>query len=422
MKKLHLSILILTVFYGYIYSQSCSSCRVSSFNYLKYSELDKAKEQSDFCITCEKAKTDPHIWYYRGMIYQSIHTSKDFKKLDANAADKAFESYKSALLLNFIDTALQHLNIINKPEDQMKLFTALNNQKTRYVDSEMLMDILQNQYPALANIFVNKGVEEYQTNKNYEKAYMYFKNSLFVSGMSMTIDTPVIYYCAIAAQKAKKFDDAKELFDVLIKLSYGANDKEKVRNYFFLADIYKSKGDTIKYIETLKKGIEKYPSESTPLVVELINYYLSANKSTEALNYLEIAIKNSPDNATYWFAQGSLYDANHKDTLKAIESYKKAIQLNPNYFEPNYNMGAMYFNDGAEMLNQANQINDDKKYREAKAKAEVKLKESLPYLEKAHEIQPADLPTMESLKNIYYRLGMLDKMEEIKKQIEAVKK
>lgn len=422
MKRLQLLILIFIATSGFVYSQSCSSCRVSSFNYLKYSELDKAKEQSDFCISCEKSKTDPRVWYYRGMIYQSIHTSKDFKKLDPDAADKAFEAYKSALIFNFVDPNLQKLDIVNNQADQMKFFTALNDMKTKYVDSEMLIDILTNQYPALANIFVNKGVEEYQNTKNYEKAYKYFENSLFVSGMSMRIDTPVIYYCALAAQKAKKFDEAKEMFEVLIKLNYGANDKEKSGNYFFLADTYKSKGDTVKYISTLKKGIEKYPVENNALVVELINYFLSTNKSTEALNYLELAIKNTPDNPTYWVVKGNLYDANLKDTVKAIECYKKAIELKPDYFEPNYNMGALYYNDYAEMISKANQITDDKKYKEAKAKADIRLKEALPYLEKAHEITPTDIPTLESLKSAYYRMGMLEKSDAIKKEIEALKK
>ncbi len=422
MKKLHLIILIFIATSGYIYSQSCSSCRVSSFNYLKYSELDKAKEQSDFCITCEKSKTDPRVWYYRGMIYQNIHTSKDFKTLDADAAEKAFEAYKSALVFNFVDPNLQKLDIVNNQADLIKFITALNDMKTKYVDSEMLVDILTNQYPALANIYVNKGVEEYQNTKNYEKAYKYFENSLFVSTMSMRIDTPVIYYCALSAQKAKKYDEAKEMFETLIKLEYGANIKEKSGNYFFLADVYKSKNDTTKYISTLKKGIEKYPTESTALVVELINYYLSTNKSIEALNYLELATKNTPENPTYWFAKGSLYDANLKDPIKAVECYKKSIELKPDYFDPNYNMGAMYYNDGAEMLNKANDITDDKKYKEAKAKAEAKLKEALPYLEKAHQITPTDLPTMESLKSAYYRVGMQDKSEAIKKEIEKIKK
>ncbi len=522
MKKIHLFTLLILFTSGYIYGQVCSSCRTSSFNYLNYGELDKAKEAIDFCITCEKSKTDPRVWFYRGMIYQGIQTSKEFGKLDPDAVDKAFEAYKLALLYNFVDPALQNLDIVNKQADQIKFFTALNDQKTKYINSEILEKILVNQFPALANSFVNKGVDEYQNKKDYEKAFKYFQYSLFVSGMSMTIDTPVIYYAALAAQKAKKYDESIELFKVVAQLNYGKDNKERAGNYYQLAETYKSKEDTAKYLETLKKGIDKYPADNTVLVVELINYYLTSNitnfkvtfndagnassqdngsnnwergipmkkggkavlsaqlikgldltlqiyfddkmvketscsganctanleaaiekdckvkysvstpksnvKAAEnskiAIDYLDLAIKNDSTNSTYWFAKGSMYDGNMKDPANAIICYKKAIQFKPDYFDANYNMGALYFNDGADLMNKANLIPADKvaDYKAAKAKADDKLKEALPFLEKAHSINIQDIPTMESLKNIYYRLGMTDKMEAIKKEIDAIKK
>jgi tetratricopeptide (TPR) repeat protein len=119
-----------------------------------------------------------------------------------------------------------------------------------------------------------------------------------------------------------------------------------------------------------------------------------------------------------------MYDGNMKDPVNAIICYKKAIQFRPEYFDANYNMGALYFNEGAELMNKANAIPADKvaDYKAAKAKADDKLKEALPFLEKAHAISPQDMPTMESLKNIYYRLAMTEKMEAIKKEIDAMKK
>ncbi len=68
-------LVVLLVTYN-VLAQSCGSCRVSSFNYYKYGELDKAKEMSDFCITCDKNAKDPRVWYYRGLIYQGIHIKK----------------------------------------------------------------------------------------------------------------------------------------------------------------------------------------------------------------------------------------------------------------------------------------------------------------------------------------------------------
>lgn len=422
MKKLFALTTLLIFCTSFIKAQSCSSCRVSSYNYYKYGELDKAKEMSDFCITCDKNSKDPRVWYYRGLIYEGIHLKKEFNNLDKDAVDKSFEAYKKALLFNFLDPSLQILDIENKQEDLLTFFKALMDKKTKYTDQEITMDIIMNQYPTLANIFVNKGIDAYQNTKDYEKALKYFKNSLFVSGMSGKIDTPVIYYAGLAANKAKKYDEAKEMFQTCTKLNYGADNKEKANNYFFLADVYRSKGDTIKFVETLKKGIEKYPKDNTILVVELINHYLATKQVSEAKNYLEIAIQNDPNNPTYHFALGTIHDSNDKNYDKAIECYKKAIELKSDVFDYHYNLGALFFNQAADLYNQANNEPDNKKYQAIKAQGDDKMKLALPYLEKAHELNPKDLPTMESLKNGYYRLQMNDKYDIIKKKIDEAKK
>jgi len=413
--------LILCLLFLSIIANAQPAKRVSAFNYLKYGELDQAKANIDEAIEHARTKTDPRTWWYRGLIYQSIHTSDNpnYKKLSSNASEIAFESYKNALLYNFTNPELQKLKLDDQI-DVIKFFTALNDKSTRYVDQELLIDILMNQFPPLSNIFVNRGVEAYQDEQNYKKAYELFSKSLFVSGMSMRIDTPVIYYSAIAAEKAGLHDEAKASFETLIRLDYGTNEVEKASNYYFLGNIFKAKGDTVKFLETYKKGIDKYPGNNSILVVELINFYLSNNQSQEALNYLELALQADPNNATYYFAKGSLYDNHYKDVVKAGEAYKKAIELDPNYFDANYNMGAIYFNEGVEIINKANDEKDMKKYQKMKAESDEKLKASLPFLEKAHEVNANDLPTMESLRNIYYRLGQIEKSEEMKKKIDAL--
>lgn len=422
MKKLFTLLTILSFSAGYIIAQSCSSCRVSSFNYYKYGELDKAKEMSDFCITCDKNSKDARVWYYRGLIYEGIHLKKEFNNLDSNAVAKSFDAYKKALLYNFLDPSLQTLDIENKQVDLLNFFKALMDQKTKYTDEEISADIIMNQFPTLANIFVNKGIDAYQNSKNYEKAFSYFKNSLFVSQMSGKIDTPVIYYAGLAANKAKKYDEAKDMFLTCTKLEYGVDNKEKANNYFFLADVYRQKNDTAKFVETLKKGIDKYPKDNTVLVVELINHYLSTKQVSAAKNYLDIAIQNDPNNPTYHYALGTIYDSNDKNYDKAVECYKKAIELKSDVFDYQYNLGALYFNQAADLYAQANKENDNKKYQDIKAKGDEKMKLAVPFLEKAHELNLKDLPTMESLKTAYYRLQLNDKYDKIKKEIDETKK
>lgn len=412
--------LVFTFLIYNLHSQNCANCRQSSLNYYKYEEYDKAKEYIDFCITCEKNKKDPRVWYYRGLIYQAIHVNKKYKHLDEEAAEKAFDAFKKALLFNFKNPELQALDLENKPEDLLKFIEAIRNTKTSYTDIEISIDILQNQYPVLANIFVNKGIESYQNKKEYEKALKYFQNSLFVSSLSGKVDTPVIYYAGLSAYKAKKFKEAKEFFQLAIKLNYGPTDEDKANLYYFTADTYKELADTQKYVETLKKGIEKFPLNNNTLVVELINYYLQTKQADKAKEYLELAIKNDPNNPVYYYALGTLYDANDKNFQKAEEMYLKSVSLNPNVFDYNYNLGALYFNKAVDLYALANEELDNEKYKKLKSEADEMIKKSIPYLEKAYELDPNNLPTLESLKTAYYRAGIMDKYEKVKEKIKSL--
>jgi len=103
---------------------------------------------------------------------------------------------------------------------------------------------------------------------------------------------------------------------------------------------------------------------------------------------------------------------------RAIESYKKAIELDDTNFNSYYNLGALYFNQGVNMANKALEIKDPDEYSAAVAKADEKFRESLPWLEKAHELNPDDVSTMETLKMLYYRLKMMDKHAEISEKLE----
>ena len=56
-----------------------------------------------------------------------------------------------------------------------------------------------------------------------------------------------------------------------------------------------------------------------------------------------------------WFSLGSVYD-NLDKTEMAAEAYLKAISIKGDYFDANYNLGAMYFNQAVEGINAANDM------------------------------------------------------------------
>ena len=97
----------------------------------------------------------------------------------------------------------------------------------------------------------------------------------------------------------------------------------------------------------------------------------------------------------------------------AEASYKKAIELKPDYFDALYNLGAMYHNNGVESLKKIEDITDNTLYTEEKKKADLKFGEAVPYLEKCREIDAKDMNTMIMMRNCYIRLSMEEKYNEM---------
>lgn len=415
MKKLTLALSLLFAI-STIYAQI--NKRVAAYNYMNSGEFDKAKEAIDACITHPKTMNDYKTWWYYGKIYQNISVVKKYQSLDENAAKKALEAYAKALSMNFKDPANQGLDFMNKEEDMIKFAQLLSDKDTKRLDDECFMDIIIAQFPSLANQFVNIGVTEYKDTKNYEKALEAFENSLFLSSMSMKLDTPIYYYAALASEKLEDYDKADTYYEIITRTGYGVSEKEKATMYYMQAKVKLAKKDTVAYIETLKKGIEKYPNGGAVLVPELVNYYLINKQSDKALDYLKLAIEKDPENATYHFAQGSLYD-DKKESDKAVESYKKAIELKPDYFDALYNLGAHYYNTAADIIDEANKLPADKmkEYDVMKKKADAEFANSIPYLEKAHELNATDMNTMVMLKTSYYKVGNIEGHDKIKAQI-----
>jgi hypothetical protein len=62
-------------------------------------------------------------------------------------------------------------------------------------------------------------------------------------------------------------------------------------------------------------------------------------------------------------------------------------------------------------------LNEEKKYSQLKLDADALLIKSLPYLERADELQPNDQYTMRTLKDIYTRLSMVEKLKSINEKL-----
>ncbi|MCB2196047.1 MAG: tetratricopeptide repeat protein [Bacteroidetes bacterium] len=346
-------------------------------------KLDTALGAVKYAETQEKTADWAKTYYVKGLVYNAIAESEneEFKKLSDEPLIEAFNSFKKAYTM-----------------DGGKAY-------------EGAMDV---KFVTLSGAFIQNAVNAYNE-QDYETAFKNFKTSLEVKKMPVfenEVDTAIIFNTAITAQRTEKYDEAIKYYKKAIELGYGEGD-----TYALLADCYKSKGDNETYLSTLKEGFERYPANQS-LLGGIINYYLlEAENSEGAFKYIEVARQGDPDNPQFYSAEAHLYNK-IGEYDKAIEKYKEAIELDPELFEAQYNLGVIFFNEGVELSDSANMITDNAKYEAAKKKADEKFAESLPYIEKAHELNPEDQMIMQTLKTLYYRLKMDEKYEEISAKME----
>ncbi len=80
-------------------------------------------------------------------------------------------------------------------------------------------------------------------------------------------------------------------------------------------------------------------------------------------------------------------------------------------------LGRVYYNQAVKMNEDAAYINDKKQYNKALAEMKAMFKQSLPFFEQAHALEPDNTDYMRTLKALYYRFidepGMQDKYDAI---------
>jgi tetratricopeptide (TPR) repeat protein len=394
---------------------------VSAFNYnkafersRKCNELSNGIEAVNLAIEHDQTKGWAKTWYYRGNLYFNVLASKDqaCKAIDVKALEKCTDSYLKALVLNFDDPELKKLDLEKKDgSDMLKFFGAIQSKSK--VDDEMYMaDIMGRKFPGIAGEYANKGIADFGK-KDYKAAQESFGKSMLLSQFTGKVDTMIMYNTALASEYAEDFDAAKQLYDALIQLKYNI-DGNGPDIYRSMSRIYKNEGNKEKATEYIKKGREAYPDNNN-LIVEELEEYLQSGKHQEALINLNTAIGNDPQNEVLYFARGTVYE-NLKEIDKAVADYKKALELKPDYYDAAFNLGAFYFNAGADKINESNKLalNETKKYDALKAAAKKDFETAVPFVEVAHNIKPGDADTGNMLIKLYTHTGQYDKAKEIK--------
>lgn len=179
-------------------------------------------------------------------------------------------------------------------------------------------------------------------------------------------------------------------------------------------------------IEEAKKAIgdaRKTNPEDTSLILTEANLYLEAKDYETYKKIVGEALEKNPNNVDLIFNLGVI-SANAKNPADAEKYYKNAIEVDPKYINAYINLAALKLDNEKVIIDEMNKLGtsakDMKRYDVLKAKREELFKGTIPYLQKAVELDPANIDVSKTLLNVYSALEMMPEAKALKEKIKMI--
>ena len=383
MKKFLLLIAAVSITFGVMAQKGKVT---GALSFIEQGSLDKAKEALDQALANESTSTWFNTYFAKGKLCQAVFLSDNpkFKSFYADPLTEAYAAYEKAMELD------------PKGTIKKKIITGMI-------------------YNSLAVNLYNQGSAKFEA-KDFAGALTSFETQIKITESDKyagAVDTGMYYNAGLAAVNSAKYSEAIKYFEKCAEMKYMG-----VTPYFNMSEAYLSQGDTAKAESVLTGLPSKFPNDKN-VTLQLIDLYIKSGKNDEALKYIKVAKEADPNNYSLYYAGGIIY-LNQNKNDEAIVELQKSIDLKADVYDTQYGCGAAYINKAADMFKKANEIMDVKQYTEAVDQANAVYAKALPYFEKAIELKPNDIYTMNNLKELYYRLKQSDKYNAIKAKLDAM--
>ena len=361
-----------------------ASAQVSVVKEAKAMKKDPAAAAKvlEAALTNPETANDPNTWQLAGDLQKAIYDEENMKMyLPGGQADMP-KMYNA--MLKMFDYYLKC--------DEVELAGVANGTvkkaKLRKKNQETLLKVRPN--------LANGGVEAFNVN-NYEEAQKYFglfvdvvENPMFADQAAvLKADTLNSLYANYATMAAGLRDPK----DVASVIKYGTigkeNPSEGWRALMFMAEVYgdKEQGDSIKWLETIKEGAQRFPEQDF-FVGNIMDYYLQRGMVDEGLAQIDqlIAANEKP---YFLYVKGVLlYEK--KDYAGAQTALDKVIAAGGDLVAEAYaKKGDCYFFPAQKIVEENSALSiDDPKYNANEAKIKEAYEQAKPFYEKAKELEP----------------------------------
>ncbi|MBQ5854669.1 MAG: tetratricopeptide repeat protein, partial [Alistipes sp.] len=224
----------------------------------------------------------------------------------------------------------------------------------------------------------------------------------------------------LGAETKQYFIDGENYLNKARELGYV---DETGNLYYYLFHCYygqreDNKENLVKAKNILLEGIEKFPKNER-ILDGLMSLYTAEDgigDPAELVNMIDKFLAETPDNPDLWFGRGRVF-YKLKNYDECIKSFLKINELKPNDYDTNFYIGYFY----VEKAEHENRIFNTKldtftsteEYNAARKQVRAVYMQSIPYLEKAHELKPDNVDCAQILKEVCFLLrdeeGVMDK-------------
>lgn len=361
-------------------------------------ELKEGKLLVDQNITDSKLKDQAKTWYLRGKMYALLYETKN----------------------NFSG--------LKKSDCLQQFYESRQKVKQLAGSNDTYVTLMETEYEKLWGNVLNQGVTQYQNN-NLTSAIKYFERTSILK----PTDTLGYIYAATVANEAQKYNVALKNYKQLVKINPKAD-------YYAMIIVLQMEyiQDNQGAMNTIKEAKSVLGDSNAKINKYEIDLLIRTNKTDQALSQLNAAIEAEPFNDLLHTRKGLLLDqliANEKRaaspnkakidklTSEGIKAYQQAIKLNNENSMAYYNLAVLYSGQANELYQKANNLSlDDYKTKGAKLEQQGNdlIKKALPFMEKAHALDPEDIGALQALQIFYSRLEMMGKYKEIQTKLKAL--
>ena len=411
MKKsfLVLASLLCIVVAGYSQKSNVNAAK-SKASSLENPDFNAAKQLIEEALVNEETKGSANTWFVAGYVYETSSDAEFLKIKQGLGGDMILAGQDAAKAYEYY---LKAYELDQLPNDKGKV-------KPKF--SKKIQQSLLKFYQE--DIFYYYGAEKYNKHewidaKNAFEKHTSILDIPFMSTMKELPRKDSLYYEKqfLAAQSAwggSLYEDAVRIFSDLKGKGYQEN-----KVYQSICEIYKNDiNDTTSYFNTLLEGNNKFPQEFYYLG-NIINHFMFSGQSQEAIKYLDMAIKENPNDAQLYNAYSSILEQ-QKDIEGAKKYIDQALVLDPNFADAWSTKGRLIYNQA--FYKEQESFNASGKELKLLEEEFIKLyEESIPYFQKAIELNPNDFESMKTLKSLYYKLSSqfhINKYDELYNQMQ----